>query len=432
MKIGNNKSKLVKNSTLSLRKNFSWTIVGNLVAAICKWGILVVLAKFSSPKLLGQFTLAYAIAAPIFMFMNLQLRAIQATDVKNQYKFSDYFKLRTISNTFGFAMLSFILLLILNYDTETVIIILVVGVIKLFESISDVFYGQMQKKERMDLVSKSMMFREISGLFTFAIILIITNSLLYSLIGFSVVFLLVVIYYDFFASLKLESLNKQYTYKKYIVLLLTKWDILTIKKIFLLALPLGCGVFIGSLVTNIPRYLVDHFLGKQSLGYFAAIGYFAIGFSTLFNAIGQATRPRLSKYFENNFNLYKNLLIKIILLSGSFGLAFFLFSLLFGKGMLSFVYSTSYSQYWSTLIWISIAVFFLSINSILQIAIQSARIFNVQIYISIISLVTVTIAGFFLIPKYGIEGGGFTLLVYSIINTLTTTLFFFKFVYSKK
>ncbi|NLE39325.1 MAG: hypothetical protein GX621_14995, partial [Pirellulaceae bacterium] len=30
---------------LSLRRNFSWTLAGNLVNAACQWGVIVVLAK---------------------------------------------------------------------------------------------------------------------------------------------------------------------------------------------------------------------------------------------------------------------------------------------------------------------------------------------------------------------------------------------------
>jgi hypothetical protein len=48
---------------LSLRKNFSWTFVGNVVYAACQWGILVALAKLGTPEMVGQFTLGLAVAA---------------------------------------------------------------------------------------------------------------------------------------------------------------------------------------------------------------------------------------------------------------------------------------------------------------------------------------------------------------------------------
>ena len=76
---------------LSLRKNFSWTFAGNVVYALSQWGMLTVLAKLGSPEMVGRFALGLSITAPIVMFTNLQLRQIQATDARGEYRFGDYF-----------------------------------------------------------------------------------------------------------------------------------------------------------------------------------------------------------------------------------------------------------------------------------------------------------------------------------------------------
>src|SRR5689334_8730460 len=86
-----------ESKALTLRRNFSWTFIGNAVYAGCQWGMLVVLAKLGSPEMVGQFTLGLAVTAPIIMFTNLQLRSVQATDAKKQYIFSDYLGLRLTS-----------------------------------------------------------------------------------------------------------------------------------------------------------------------------------------------------------------------------------------------------------------------------------------------------------------------------------------------
>ena len=38
----------------SLRWNFSWTFVGNIIYSGCQWGMLVVLAKVGNPEMVGQ------------------------------------------------------------------------------------------------------------------------------------------------------------------------------------------------------------------------------------------------------------------------------------------------------------------------------------------------------------------------------------------
>ncbi len=44
--------------------------------------------------MVGQFALGLAIAAPVVMFTNLQLRGVLATDARNEYRFGDYLALR--------------------------------------------------------------------------------------------------------------------------------------------------------------------------------------------------------------------------------------------------------------------------------------------------------------------------------------------------
>jgi len=74
-------------TALSLRANFSWTFVGNVVYAGCQWGMLVVLAKLGSPETVGLFALGLAVTAPVIQFVNLQLRGAQVTDAAHEYQF---------------------------------------------------------------------------------------------------------------------------------------------------------------------------------------------------------------------------------------------------------------------------------------------------------------------------------------------------------
>src|ERR1700730_7735380 len=110
----------------SLRVAFSWTLAGNLIYYGCQWGMLSVLAKLGSAAVVGQFALGLAIAAPIFMFTNLQLRGVQATDSRSEFAFSDYFTLRCIATSVGFAAI-ITLVLSSRYDRHTSLIVLLVA-----------------------------------------------------------------------------------------------------------------------------------------------------------------------------------------------------------------------------------------------------------------------------------------------------------------
>src|SRR6185437_12263412 len=142
----------------SLRTNFKWTFAGNVIYAACQWGMLSILAKAGSATIVGQFALGLAIAAPVFMFTNLQLRGVQATDARSEFEFCDYFTLRMLASTLGLLTVATIALS-LHYDLTTRLVVMLVAAAKFVESLSDVVAGLLQKFEKLDQVAMSLMIR---------------------------------------------------------------------------------------------------------------------------------------------------------------------------------------------------------------------------------------------------------------------------------
>ena len=64
--------------------------------AATEWASIAVLAKLSAVGIVGQFTLALAVSAPVVGLANLGLRQAEATDVREEYRFGDYFGLRLL------------------------------------------------------------------------------------------------------------------------------------------------------------------------------------------------------------------------------------------------------------------------------------------------------------------------------------------------
>jgi len=142
-----------------LRVSFSWTLAGNLIYALCQFGMLSALAKLGNASIVGQYALALAIAAPVFMLTNLQLRAVQATDARHEYRFADYFTLRIVATLLGILVIVGIAG-ITRYDLPTKTLIVLVACAKAVETISDVIAGHLQKMERLDKVARALMLRQ--------------------------------------------------------------------------------------------------------------------------------------------------------------------------------------------------------------------------------------------------------------------------------
>ncbi len=302
---------------MTMRRNFSWTFTGNVVYAACQWGMLVVLAKLGSPEMVGQFTLGIAVTAPVVMFTNLQLGVIQATDARHQYLFGDYLGLR-LSST-GLALLIIVgITLAAGYRLETSLIILVVGLAKAFESISDVFYGLIQQHEQMNRIAISMMIKGSLSLLLLGVGVYLTGSVLWGAVGLAIAWALVLVGYDIRSGALMlntspRTLQGEVPRPDMAVPLRPRWQLLKLRKLVWLSLPLGFVMMLISLNTNIPRYFIERSLGERQLGVFAAIAYLMVAGNMVVNALGQSACPRLAKYYAaGNSTAFRKLVLNLV------------------------------------------------------------------------------------------------------------------------
>src|SRR5688572_12989036 len=68
-----------------------------LAYAACQWGMIMAIARLGSPLLVGQFALGVAIASPVILLANLDLRALLSTDARREFRFQDYLGLRLLT-----------------------------------------------------------------------------------------------------------------------------------------------------------------------------------------------------------------------------------------------------------------------------------------------------------------------------------------------
>jgi O-antigen/teichoic acid export membrane protein len=406
----------VNRAKLSLRVNFSWTLISNIIFAFSQWLILVIIAKFGTPEEVGSYSLGLAISAPLFLLASLQLRTMQVTDVRGVYKFYNFYTLRIISSVIA-MMILLTLLLFLDYSTEIKVIILLVGVTKFIDSLSDVIHGLFQKNERMDYISKSKILRSVLSILGFTLTLSITRNLIYAIIVMAVFWFLIFVFVDL-KKAKIFDLVKVTINKK------------AIFKITRTTLPLGLATMMISLNTNIPRYILESYSNIGELGFFTSIVYIVVSGNTIVNSLGQSAAPRLSRYYtENNLIGFKHLLKKLIFIGFSIGIAGIIVTILFGKELLTIIYTPQYAEYSPLLIISMIAGLFMYVSTFFGFSITATKNFKIQPYLGGVWLLTSILVSFMLIPKYGIIGAGITLIITSACQLMTQAvfiLFFFR------
>lgn len=391
-------------NSLSLRQNFSWTMVGNVIYAACQWGVLVVLAKLGTPETVGQFTLGLAITAPIILFSNLQLRAIQATDVHQNYRFSEYLQLRLITTAIAMVI---IVGLACSRGGEAVWVILLIGLAKAIESLSDIFYGSLQQHEQMQPIALSMIFRGVLSLGALGSVMSLTQSITWSTAAFATAWAIVFFVYD--------APNRKITGEP--AYLLHTWNLTNLIKLAQVSLPLGFVMMFVSLNANIPRYFIEHYLGQRELGFFSAIAYLQVAGTTIVAALGQAASPRLAKYYvAGNRSAFQGLLTRLMGIGALLGGGGIVITALAGKPILTLMYRAEYAEHTEVFLWLMVATGISYLASFLGYGMTAAQRFKDQfVLFSGITLV-VTLTSIWLIPIYALKGSALVFVISAIVQ----------------
>ena len=163
------------------RSAYVWNTVGGLLMAFQSVIMLMVLTRVCDIATAGVFTLAYANAN---LFLNLGkygVRNYQVSDVRARFSFSAYLRARAVST---FAMLvvggayTLWCAVSVGWSTEKTATVAVMLLFKAVDALEDVFHGNYQQHDRLDVASKVITARLGTLIVVFAGLIIAMRSLL--------------------------------------------------------------------------------------------------------------------------------------------------------------------------------------------------------------------------------------------------------------
>jgi O-antigen/teichoic acid export membrane protein len=394
---------------VSLRRNFAWTVSGNVVYAACQWGILIVIAKLGTPTMMGQFALGLAISAPVFMMTSLQLRTVLATDARDEYRLGNYVALRILGTALGLvAIMGFVL--VSGLRRETAVVVLLVSLAKAADAMSDIIYGFWQKYEHFDKIAIALGGRGVGSVAAMGVVLYLTRSIALSTAAMALFWALWLATYERNGAKRLlSSLSASERLRP-------EWDRARGRQLVVLALPLGIVMLMLSLNANIPRYFIEHYFGEAMLGYFAAMAYVSVAGNTVMSAMGQSAVPRLARYFHSDRRAFSRLLKRMILLGAVLGIAGIGVAFFFGPDVLRLLYRADYSQYPAVFTWLMAAAAVAYVSSMLGYGITAARKFRPQVPLVLGAAAVITTACWFLIPRQQLLGSAYAMLIGAVFS----------------
>ncbi len=353
----------------SLRLNFSWTLMGNVVYIGTQGGILVLLARLGNPEAVGQFSLGLAITAPIMLFASLSLRAVQATDARLQFQFRDYAGLRILMTIMAVCVIFGIGGAL--YRGETALTIASFALSKGIESLSDVMYGLWQQQERMDLIAKSLMLRGVSALIAAAGCFALFHTTWIAVCGMAVAWAGVFAAFDLRHGIMVARGMGQ--------TVMPRLSAPRMKQLVRLSLPLGIVSMLLSLNANVPRYTISYFRSVRELGIFSALGYILMAGAMIVGALGESAIPRLALYAsQGKTREFRGLSHRLLLIGMTLGICGVVAALAFGRQIITLTYGREYAQNLQLFVWLMVAAAAGYMASFAGYSLTARRHFRVQ------------------------------------------------------
>jgi O-antigen/teichoic acid export membrane protein len=401
---------------LSLRVNFSWALLGNLIYNACLWGILSAFNKIEGPGPTGLFILGFTIAIPITQFCALQLRGVYISDVRNDYSFRDYLGARTIWNLIALFV---IVLFSFFYwpDQEAIFVIILMGIATNIQLTSDIFAAFFQKQGRQDILAKSMIFKGILNLVGVVLFFWITRSVILAVAILAFTRFLVIVLYDRVCSARFLGMIKsdecKYDWKN----VQPEFSIKRIYEISIIGLPLGLAMLMISLAPQIPRFFLSRYTDLATLGIFGSIAYIMTAANMMLTSLGMTLSPRMARsYAKGNKKDFVKLLKFSYLLFTGVGIVCLAVVYFWGETILVILYSRDYIVYKNIFVLLTLASVISFFTSISGYALTAARYFKVQPYISLGNCIVVLLLSWLFIPYHGIMGAAWAVLFPSFLN----------------
>ena len=398
-----------------VRDTYIWNMVSNLLFAFQSVIILIVLTRAVGLEDAGVFTIAYANASLFLIIGKYGVRNFQVSDMNEKNSFKDYQTVRAITTIAMLAssvVYAYVLMKKNDYSFYKCLIVILMCIYKMPDVIEDVYFGEYQRKGRLDVAAKCMTIRLAIATFSFMLIVCLTKDLLCSLIE-----AILISFISMFFLLGI-TINPLITYGN--------MDLQSVKSILMGCLPLFIGLFLAQYITTAPKYSIDYLLTDdvQACYGFISMPVFVIGLlsSVIFNPIIHKMATFLNEKRYSDF--FNRAIVQVFIVIG-LTIVCIIGAAILGIPVLSIMYSTDLSDYKKELIVLLIGGGFLALSNLFNVLLTIMRCQYKLLY----GYVVVAIVAFFVsnlvISTYGVMGAS---ILYTGLMAVLALMFIVIFV----
>jgi O-antigen/teichoic acid export membrane protein len=390
----------------SVGGNFIWSLSAGLVYALAQWGVLVAFARLSTMEEVGGFALALAITAPVLLMARMQMRTLQATDARGAFGFEHYLGLMVLNVAAG-VVLCCALARVMTDSAHTAWVIAAVALAKGFEAVSEVFYGALQKAERLALIARSTIAKSVLSVVLVPLALWLTHSPIAGAVALAFAWAVVLFVFD------ARALQREFPgVRPWATLWRTSWREQggRVKALLLLCWVLGLTSLLAALRPNIPRYLLEAHAGPAELGMYAALAYFTALGGRVVHSLGQAVSPRLGRaHADGDARRFGRMLAAFTGAAALVGGCAILCAVFLGRWALTLFYGPAYARDLDLFVWLMGAAALEYVCVSLQVGLTAARELKGQVVLLVVSVAVVGLGSMAWVPRLGPRGAAWAL-----------------------
>lgn len=386
---------LLGNPQKAFRDSYIWNMIASAVNAAEAVIVLMVATRTVGLDMSGTLTIAFTVANLMMCIGKYGVRNYQVTDVKNEYTFSDYYKVRWI--TLGFLCIGLIIFMFhaiafSGYSLEKVSIVLMVTFIYAIEAYEDVFLSALQHNNRLDIGAKMFSLRWIVTLLFWCITLIFTkNAIASTFVALGIDLFLVIYLTRIVRDVVLQNGIKE------------RKD--SIKEILIKCLPLCISAFTAIYLPNASKYAIDRWLSDSDQAYYGFISMPIFVIDIVSVVIFQPLLVKMSEDWNYaNYSKFARRIIKLCGLVIGVSIVVLMAGYWFGIPVLSIVYGVNLSEYKQELMILLIggsALGFIGLfTSVLTIIRRQRYLMWSYVLLSIVAVITLNR----IVMAYGLHG----------------------------
>jgi O-antigen/teichoic acid export membrane protein len=378
-----------------------------MVHSICQWGFLSVLAKLTAVEVVGKYTLAVAITAPLLYVANFNVGVMLVTDTTRQFSFADYRTARLLLIAVS-LMAALGICLASTFSREVFILTVLVAIAQSADSMSELYRSVMLRSEQMSRIAGSLMLRGSISVAVAAAVLVYSKSIIYTVAAMALVRFGVLFAYDIPLGRDREASPARRDRERPEPRSTRKFvgsRLAAVLKITGGALPLTIVSLLVSLVLNMPRYFIEKYVGPRQLGIFAAMWSLLTAGNMIAMALGQSIFPRLSKlYAGGDLAAFKQIIFRAVQIGLVLGVLGVTGAIVAGRQILTLAYRAEYAQEH----WMFVAVMGIGtlayIITLLGNAATSARAFKPQALLMTVVVLATLVSCILMVPSLGVWG----------------------------